>query len=140
MATTLPKRIEAAVKLICSLNFDELKLRRYDVDDNFFYIVQEYETKMPNESKFEAHKKYVDIQYVVKGSECIKVTASAFMECDSPYNSQKDIVFFKEPRMSKIKVITAGRYEIFFPKDAHKPGLINEKPERVLKIVGKVKI
>ena len=106
MATTLPKRIEAAVKLICSLNFDELKLRRYDVDDNFFYIVQEYETKMPNESKFEAHKKYVDIQYVVKGSECIKVTASAFMECDSPYNSQKDIVFFKEPRMSKTKVIT----------------------------------
>ena len=79
MATTLPKRIEAAVKLICSLNFDELKLRRYDVDDNFFYIVQEYETKMPNESKFEAHKKYVDIQYVAKCSECIKVTSSAFM-------------------------------------------------------------
>ncbi|MBQ3259044.1 MAG: YhcH/YjgK/YiaL family protein [Clostridia bacterium] len=140
MASTLPQRIVSAVKLISSLNFDELKCGRYDVDDEFFYLVQEYETKMPHECKFEAHKKYVDIQYIVKGKECMEVTASAFLECEVPYDSQKDIVFFKEPKMAKRMVVPAGKYEIFFPKDAHKPGIAKEMPEKVLKIVGKVKI
>ena len=140
MTTTLPQRIETAVKFITSLNHDKLKCGRYDVDDDFFYLVQEYETKMPCDCKFEAHKKYVDIQYIVKGKECMEITASAFLKCEEPYNAQKDIVFFKEPKMAKRTFVTAGMYEIFFPKDAHKPGIAHGTPEKVLKIVGKVKI
>ncbi len=140
MAGDLSKRLEAAIKLIKNLDFENLKCGRYDVDDKFFYLVSEYETKAPHECRFEAHKRYVDIQYIVKGEECIAVTASAFLSESEPYDPQKDIVFFNEPKMAKMLVLREGEYEVFYPKDAHKPSIAQGESKRVIKIVGKVLI
>ena len=47
---------------------------KYQVDgDNLFYVVSEYETKPVEEGKFEIHRRYMDIQYIVSGCECIGV-------------------------------------------------------------------
>lgn len=140
MSDDLSRRIESAIKVIISLNPDDLECGRYDVNENFFYLVQEYTTRDPSEGRYEAHKQYVDIQYMAKGTECIMVTASAFMETDESYNSQTDVVFLKEPRKAKSIVLPPGKYEIFYPKDAHKPGLTVGQPQMVKKILGKVRI
>ena len=47
-----------------------LPVGRYDIDgDAVFALVQEYETHLPEECRWEAHYTYTDIQYVVEGSE-----------------------------------------------------------------------
>ena len=51
-------------------DLEKLELKRYDLDGNNLYVtISEYNTKNPEDAKFEAHKKYIDIQYVISGSE-----------------------------------------------------------------------
>lgn len=140
MASNLPERVERAIKYILSLDTENLKCGKYEVDDEFFYLVSEYETKPSQDCRFEAHKSYVDIQYIAKGEEYIAVTASAFLSEAEPYNPQNDIVFFSEPKMAKSLLLREGSYEVFYPKDAHKPSIAVDSPKKVLKIVGKVLI
>ena len=90
---------------------------------NFFYLVQEYETKPSEAGRHEAHKAYVDIQYVVQGKERIDLAPAAIMEVEDEYDGEKDIVFFKEPAQATRIVLTDGGYAILYPEDSHKPGL-----------------
>ena len=47
-----------------------LPVGRYEIDgDAVFALVQEYETHLPEECRWEAHYTYTDIQYIVEGSE-----------------------------------------------------------------------
>ena len=141
MGKTLKERIDAAVEMITGLDFDNLVLGRHDVDEDFFYIVQEYETKPLEAGRHEAHKAYVDIQYVISGKERIDVTAAAGMEIDEPYDEEKDLVFFKEPEQAANIILTDGGYAILYPADSHKPGLrAGKEAVKVRKIVGKVRV
>lgn len=138
MKNDLNARIEYAIRYIRNLDFNSLKIGKYVVNDDFFYLVQEYHTKKSKDVKFEAHKNYVDIQFLVAGQERIEVTAAAFMEVEVPYNSQNDVVFFKEPRYAGYVDIKENGYAVFYPKDAHKPGIDLEQTRSVKKIIGKV--
>ena len=141
MGKSLTERINEAVELITNLDFDNLAIGRHDVNDDFFYIVQEYETKPLEAGRHEAHKEYVDIQYIISGKERIDVTAAASMEVDVPYDETTDLVFFKEPEQAANIILTDGGYAILYPADSHKPGLrVGNEPVAVRKIVGKVRV
>ena len=48
------------------------KLGRHDLDgDACFALVQTYETKPHEGAKFEAHRKYIDVQFIHRGRETI---------------------------------------------------------------------
>lgn len=140
MRACLSERIEKALKYIQELAPSSLQVGKYFVDEDFFYIVQEYETKSPEEGRFESHKKYVDIQYLAEGCEYIAVTATAFLEPDSAYNEETDVQFLKEAKHASNLLLTSGKHVILYPKDAHKPGLSVDKITRVKKILGKVRV
>ena len=141
MGRTLAEKINTAVDIITNLDFDNLEVGRYDVDEDFFYLVQSYETKPLEAGRHEAHKKYVDIQYVISGKERIDVTAAAGMEVEEPYDEERDLVFFKEPEQAANIILTDGGYAVLYPADSHKPGLrAGEEPVAVRKIVGKVRV
>lgn len=140
MKNDLNAKIEYAIRYIRSLDFKLLKNGKYIVNDDFFYLVQEYHTKKSEDVRFEAHRNYIDIQFLVEGQERIEITAAAFMEVEVPYNSQNDVVFFKEPRYAGYIDIKEKCYAVFYPKDAHKPGVDLDKTRRVKKIIGKVHI
>ena len=141
MGKTLKERIDEAVEMIAGLDFDNLVLGRHDVDEDFFYIVQEYETKPLEAGRHEAHKAYVDIQYVISGKERIDVTAAAGMEIVESYDEEKDLVFFKEPEQAANIILTDGGYAVLYPSDSHKPGLrAGKEAVKVRKIVGKVRV
>ena len=65
----MEQKIVKALEIIEGLDWETVECGRYDVDDELYYMVQEYETKYPEQARYEAHKKYVDIQYIVKGIE-----------------------------------------------------------------------
>jgi YhcH/YjgK/YiaL family protein len=102
--------------------------------------VSEYLTKNEEDARYEAHQKYIDIQYVVSGKELIGV-APMLQKKDvlEPYDASKDVEFLTftngENRQAK-----SDRFFIFFPEDAHRPGLKDGENSPVRKIVVKVKI
>lgn len=136
----MEKKMEKALEIIESLDWETVECGNYVVDDDIYYMVQEYETKYPHEARYEAHQKYVDIQYIVKGVERMEFAETSALKVDEPYNPEKDVMFLKEPKVIDACIVEAGDYRIFYPEDAHRPGLCVDKPAKVKKILAKVRI
>jgi YhcH/YjgK/YiaL family protein len=114
---------------------------RYEVDGkNLFFMADEYDSKPENEGRFEAHRKYLDIQFIVSGREWIGCRELEGLKLETPYNPDKDIEFYHraEP-MTRID-LEAETFAIIWPHEAHMPGRAFDKSERVKKIVVKVKV
>lgn len=130
-----------AFKFLISNDLTKLELKRYDIDgDNLFATVNEYQSKNEESVKFEAHRKYIDIQYVINGKEIMNIapikTASEVL---NQYDETKDIEFVSISNIVNYKANPFG-YFIFFPSDAHRPGLKDGSNSAVRKIVIKVKV
>lgn len=121
---------------------ENLPVGRYEINgDKAFAFIQEYTSKKENESAFEGHKNYIDIQFIVKGTEVMYVADISDMKPNCEYSAERDIVFFYDYDKASKLVLEAGEYGIFFPWDTHKPGLcFDGKPDEVKKIVVKVKV
>lgn len=88
-------------------------------------------------ARLEAHRKYIDIQFVMSGDERIGWRDLAeCREVAEPYSDERDIEFFREPPASWSRV-APGSFAIFFPDDAHAP-LAGRGPVR--KVVVKVAV
>ncbi|MBP8959728.1 MAG: YhcH/YjgK/YiaL family protein [Bacteroidales bacterium] len=135
------ERWDKAFSFLKNTDLESLEVKRYDIDgDNLYASVSEYVTKDENEAMFEAHRKYIDIQYVIRGTETIQVAPLAMRDSVSQeYDENRDIEFFSV-RESKSLLATPDKFFIFFPSDAHKPGIIAGKPDSVKKIVVKLRI
>ncbi len=134
----MEKKLERALEIIEDLDWETVECGKYVVDDELFYMVQEYETKYPQEARYEAHRKYVDIQYIVKGTERMEFAETDKLKVSEPYNAETDLVFFEEPKIVDACIVEAGDYRIFYPEDAHRPGLCVGEPSKVKKILAKV--
>ena len=114
---------------------------KYEVDgENLFYIVDEYETKPVQEGRLEIHRKYLDIQYIVSGDECIGFAPLEGLTEESPYDGKRDLAFYEyEPTMSRL-VLKQGMFMIFWPNEPHMPGRSINEMKTVKKIVVKIRM
>lgn len=71
----------------------------------------------------ESHKKYIDIQYLVAGSEwCGWKSTPLCKEPAGDFDTAKDIVFYNDSFQQTVE-LEPGEFVIFFPEDAHAPML-----------------
>ena len=78
------ERWDKAFTFLKSNDLSKLEIKRYDIDgDNLYAPVSEYLTKNEEDAMFEAHRKYIDIQYVITGSEQMSV---------APISMKKDVL------------------------------------------------
>jgi len=135
----LSKRIETAFEYIRKTELKIIQPGKYEIDgENIFALISEYKTKSEQEGKLEAHKKYIDVQYVIAGEELMGYAPLSNQTVLEPYKEENDIVFY-EGNKSIIKV-SAGMFAIFFPEDVHMPGISAGKNSDVKKLVMKVRI
>ena len=133
-------RWDKAFNFLKSNDLSKLEIKRYDIDgDNLYAPISEYVTKNEEDAKFEAHQKYIDIQYVITGTEQMSV-APLSMKKDvlTPYDPAKDIEFMTVNE-SKSYTATPDRFFIFFPSDIHRPSVKVGENSQVRKVVVKVK-
>jgi YhcH/YjgK/YiaL family protein len=120
-------------------NFAEIAKGKYKIDgENIFSIVNEFETKDKHECEVEAHKKHIDIQYLVKGTELFGYAPLTTQKAVVDYDELNDLTIYKED-VSFIK-LEAGMFIIFYPTDLHQPEVREFEPVTVKKVVVKIKI
>ncbi len=133
----LSERLKKGLEFLEEIDFDTIEPGRYNIEgDEVYAMVSEYETKTPENAKVEAHERYIDIQYVVKGEEMMGYTPLEDQDIKVPYNPEKDVVFF-DTKYDKV-LMKEGMFGIFFPTDIHAPGLMTDSPKPVKKVVVKV--
>ena len=135
----LGEGIKKAFTYIKQTDFSKMELGKYEIEgDNIFALVNEYNTKDESEGKLEAHKKYIDVQFVAKGFELMGYAPLENQKVIDEYSEQNDITFFRGEK--SFTQVDEGMFAIFFPTDVHLPGIkVNEKAY-VKKIVIKVKV
>lgn len=113
---------------------------RIELDgDRLFAMMQEYPTKPEKDCFWEAHRKYIDIQYICDGVEEIGYAPLTSLKVIEPYDAGKD--FVKLAGSGSILRMPAGMFAVFFPHDGHKPCMAaNGVVAPVRKIVVKVAV
>lgn len=112
----------------------------YQINPRVKAIVSEYETKIENEYGYEAHKKFIDIQYTLKGQERVACLPLDKLTGTKPYSEEKDAAFFTANIQPMEMTIGDGYFAIFYPQDGHMPQLGINNPTMVKKVVVKVQI
>jgi YhcH/YjgK/YiaL family protein len=143
MYRPLSVEIARALDYLQQTNLAELADGRYELDgDRLFAIVQRYRPKPLTEAMWEAHRRYIDVQYVVTGCERMGCT---FLRDDlpvrQPYDAQKDIIFFDT--QGDFVTVPAGSFTIFAPHDIHAPSLVanaGDPQAQVCKVVMKCSV
>lgn len=112
---------------------------KFEIDGkNVFAIISEYDSKAPDNCRLEAHRTYADIQFIIAGREAIGYTPLSNQEVTAEYLPEKDIIFFSDETTQL--PLEAGMFAIFFPQDIHRPCMQIDGPEKVKKVVIKVKL
>ncbi len=94
---SLGAEIALALDYLGGTDFSQTPEGRYELDgDRVFALVQRYRPKPPAEARWEAHRQYVDVQYVAEGLERMGYAPLADgLPVQRVYDSQKDVVFFE---------------------------------------------
>lgn len=132
--------LRKAIEFLRRPDIHNLADGRVDIDgQHVFALVQRYETVITDIPRFEYHRKYIDIQYIVSGKEVIGWVPAERMAVTEAYDLDKDICFCTVPKGEITLVhLHTGQLAVFYPEDGHASKLAAGKPSRVVKIVVKI--
>jgi YhcH/YjgK/YiaL family protein len=132
-----PKAWDTVFNFFKEKDLNKLELGRYELTDGAYINVQEYLTK--DSSHFEAHRKFIDIQYLSRGREYIYVSLYSRDEQTevTTYNEEQDIEFFDKKTYEKY-LLDSDNFLVLFPIDGHMPCMKVDSNENVRKIVAKI--
>jgi biofilm protein TabA len=129
-----------AFAFLCGKNLLTLPIGKYKIGrKGTFALIQEYSTREEYEGFIECHRKYIDIQYLAKGSEKVGISAKSACAPLTAYDPEKD---FQKLR-GNVDFITLepNVFAVFFPDDGHMPAIKHgKKKQKVRKIVVKVPV
>ena len=134
---SLSPAIDKALQYLENNNLEEFSDGSYPIDgDDIYMNVQEYETKISN--NIESHRKYIDIQFMIRGQENIGVCGLDDIVPSSEYDEKKDVIFYNGE--ASLELLNENEFVIFYPEDAHLPCQMIDVPKIVKKVVVKIKI
>jgi len=133
---------DKAFDFLKNTDLDKLKPGKYVLDgENVFVSVTEGPTKILEDSKWEAHHKYIDIQYVIEGQEKMGIAPISTARTITEFDEKKDVGFYNSlAKTGKYYVAKPGTFFIFFPSDAHRPGIKVKGFDSDKKLVVKIKV
>jgi YhcH/YjgK/YiaL family protein len=115
-----------------------LPVGRYEIEGEKLYaMVQEYSTKPKEEAFWEAHRRYIDLQYVIQGAEIIGYAHVSRLR-QAAYDPNKD--YLPLHGEGDYMSLPQGHFIVLMPQDAHMPGIALDSPGPVKKIVIKIAV
>lgn len=113
----------------------------YPLGDGSEARVMTYRTTPAAERKWESHRAFIDIQYVLSGTDGIPCAPRIALTGAGEYDAANDVIFYSGASSAEHTLaVAAGSYAVFFPADAHRPGVARGAAEEVRKIVVKVPV
>jgi YhcH/YjgK/YiaL family protein len=136
----LGERIATALKYLRDNDCTTLPAGKIPIQGEQIYaLVQDNTTKPREQGVWEAHRKYIDVQFVAVGVEEMGYSNIKTLTVKKPYDAQADYALFDGS--GSFVTVPAGSFAIFFPEDGHIPGsAVDGRPAAVRKVVVKVAV
>jgi len=130
-------RLALALDYLKKTAFSGMRPGRYELDgDRVYALVQHRDTRPRKGSLWEAHRRYIDIQYVFEGLELMGYANIRTLKVVEEYEESKEALMLRGK--GDFVTVPAGTFVIFFPEDAHMPSIALKEPQPVKKVVVKV--
>jgi YhcH/YjgK/YiaL family protein len=130
---------DKAFTYLSNPHLDTIAPGKYAIDgDNVFVIVTDGPTKESNQAGWEAHRKYIDVQYVIKGKEMISVVPIDKATLTKPYDATRDAANYTAK--GEDYIASPGTFLLLFPAEVHRPGVKVNGYDVVKKMVVKIKV
>ena len=114
-----------------------LEKGRHDVTDEVFVNVLDLVNG--ENTTYEAHRKYHDLQCIITGDEYMKRSPIDACADGGEYSDEGDYILYKSAEKEAVCHLFAGEFAFFEPEDAHCPGICGSAPE-VRKLVFKIPV
>ena len=140
---TCDKAVGKALIYLRDHDFKTMKDGKYEIEGDTIYAkLQRYMTKPIEECRPEAHKKYIDVQFLVEGREELGWCAySPDLRTISSYDGREDVAFFEQLVPESSIILQPGDFAVLYPNDVHRPQVaIDSIPSQVTKVVVKVAV
>jgi biofilm protein TabA len=135
----LHARLDQGLAWLRSVDLATLTDGRHEIDGTDVYAsVFAYTTHDPSTDQFEAHRAFIDIQYLISGEESLLWCPLAWLSETEPFSAAKDAGSYAGADGVPVP-LKAGSFAILFPQDAHKPGCVLGAAQAVRKVVVKVR-
>jgi YhcH/YjgK/YiaL family protein len=93
------------------------------VGDQLAVIVESGTTLPRSAKRLESHRRFIDIQVSVAGGEVMDWAPLSGLAVHTPYDAERDVGFWNDPAELVSVLVRPGWFTIFWPEDAHRPGL-----------------
>ncbi len=135
-------RLGVALDFIAATDLAALPDGRLAIDGDAVYaILDSYETFREETRRYECHRRYIDVQYMLVGIESCAVADIRTCGSPEPYDRERDLQFFAAPPKHPVMIaLRSGLFAVLFPHDAHRPACALDTPARVRKCVVKVAV
>jgi len=125
-----------AFEFLRTTNLQSLAVGKYPLaGDSLYVAVTHAPDKAFDSTKWESHRKYIDLQYIAVGKEKMGVANVSTAKVVMPYNEKRDVANYEAE--GEFYVADPAQFFLFFPQDAHRPS-IKVDEESVHKVVVKI--
>ena len=101
-------------------------------------VIERNMSEPPEKKRLEAHKKYLDIHFVISGAEKIGYADIDTLMPETEYSEENDVWFLTGEQQDFI--LQEGDFCIVFPEDVHAPGTPVSGDGKLKKAVVKIKL
>ncbi len=103
-------------------NLDSLKPGKYVIDgDDVYADITDTPSDELDKSKWHSHRRYCDIQYVIRGAERVGVAPLETGKITIPFTDKGDSQFYTQDMKGEYYLGTPDVFFIFFPTEIHRP-------------------
>ena len=136
----LGESISAGLEFLRTQDFSNVEPGRHDIPGSDCYaIVMTYDTKPLEQGMWEAHRKYLDIQYVHSGIERIGWANIDALTASADYDAEKDFLALQGD--GDFVTLRGGTFMVLMPSDGHMPCIsVGSAGDTVTKVVVKVPV
>lgn len=133
----LHPNIRKGLEFAASHNMASYEKGRHDIcGDTIYFNIAEYTTAPAQEKQYEAHEAYIDIHYMIRGTERINVAFVSAMT-QGIYEPEADYLPV-DGRATASVIMKEGDFLICYPEDGHEPGIQVDAPMAIRKAIFKV--
>jgi len=139
--TILHAAVGKGLNYLGQTDFSNIADGKHFIDGEKMYaVISSYLPEIKDKRRIESHQCYLDIQYIISGSETMGYANLAESHEIQEDCSYRDVIFYNRIANEIPLHLMQGMYAIFFPWDVHRPGCLGETQEQVRKVILKIKM
>jgi YhcH/YjgK/YiaL family protein len=106
--------------------------------DKLFAKTMRLDTGARDAFKWETHREYIDLQYILGGGEVIEWSPAAKLVADVAYDEKTDFQFYAPADADALLRMQDGLFTFLFPADGHKPLVADGANHHIHKAIAKI--